>query len=131
MTDQKSRRVLIDTGVLLAHPDIISRIRDKHNLPVLLAEAITVLNDQRAQPTEQGKNAERVLEQIEGGRAQEVKQFPAGAPLQQGDLLAEFKFDGAPAFIFKRQRFSAQTAGTRLVEVACQYGDCQKFCVRA
>lgn len=122
MTDQKSRRVLIDTGVLLAHPDIISRIRDKHNLPVLLAEAITVLNDQRAQPTEQGKNAERVLKQIEGGRAQEVKQFPAGAPLQQGDLLAEFKFDGAPALIFKRQRFSAQTAGTRLVEVASQYG---------
>ncbi|WP_260958481.1 hypothetical protein [Pseudomonas citri] len=122
MTERKIQKVLIDAGVLLAHPDIISRIRDKQNVPVLLVEAIAVLIDCRGQPTAQGYNAERVLQQIEDGHAITEKDFPTGDSILPGDLLAAFKFDGAPAFLLKRLQFRAQTAHTRLLEVASQYG---------
>lgn len=121
MTEPRTQKVLIDAGVLLAFPDIISKIRNKQNVPVLFAEAIPILIDHRGQPNEQGRNAERVLQQIEGNHAVEEKQFPDGNPVLKGDLLASFKFDGAPAFIFKRKQFIAQTSHTRLLEVANQY----------
>lgn len=121
MTEPKIQKVLIDTGVLLAFPDIISKIRTKQNVPVLFADAIPILIDQRIQPTEQGRNADRVLRQIEGDRALEERAFPDGSSVLQGDLLASFTFDGAPAYIFKRMQFVAQTAHTRLLEVANQY----------
>ncbi|MDW9406467.1 hypothetical protein GE454_25875, partial [Pseudomonas soli] len=90
MTEPKIQKVLIDAGVLLAFPDIISKIRTKQNVPVLLAEAIPILIDQRAHPTERGRNADRVLQQIEGNRAVEVRVFPDGSSILQGDLLASF-----------------------------------------
>ncbi|KPC48220.1 Uncharacterized protein AC509_0472 [Pseudomonas amygdali pv. morsprunorum] len=121
MTEPKIQKVLIDAGVLLAYPDIITKIRIKQNVPVLFAEAIPILIDQRARPTDYGRNAERVLQQIEGDQALEVKAFPDGSSVLQGDLLASFTFDGAPAYIFKRKQFMAQTASTRLLEVASQY----------
>ncbi|MDD1150263.1 hypothetical protein M5G25_18415 [Pseudomonas sp. TNT2022 ID357] len=121
MTEPQIQKVLIDAGVLLAFPDIISKIRSKQNVPVLFAESIPILIDQRAQPTEQGRNAERVLRQIEGDRAFEERAFPDGSSVLQGDLLASFMFDGAPAYIFKRMQFMAPTANTRLLEVANQY----------
>lgn len=121
MTEPKIQKVLIDAGVLLAFPDIITKIRIKQNVPVLFAEAIPILIDQRARPTDHGRNAERVLQQIEGDHAVQAKAFPDGSPLLQGDLLASFNFDGAPAYIFKRNQFMAQTTRTRLLEVASQY----------
>ncbi|UEB97814.1 hypothetical protein LIS66_09685 [Pseudomonas sp. HN2] len=74
--------------------------------------------DQRTQLTEQGRNAERILQKIEGDRAVGKKIFPDGSSVLQGDLLASFTFDGASAHIFKRKQFMAQTAHTRLLEVA-------------
>jgi serine/threonine protein kinase len=121
MTQLKTQKVLIDAEVLLAHPDIMSSIRSKQNVPVLLAETIPILIDHRGQPTEQGRNAERVLQQIEGDRAVQERAFPDGNSVLRDDLLASFTFDGAPAFIFKRKHFMAQTAHTRLLEVASQY----------
>ncbi|QWA30538.1 hypothetical protein [Pseudomonas sp. RC3H12] len=121
MTEPKIQKVLIDAGVLLAFPDIISKIRTKQNVPVLFAEAIPILIDQRVQPTEQGRNADRVLRQIEGNRAVGKRVFPDGSSILEGDLLASFTFDGAPAYIFKRMQFVAQTAQARLLEVASQY----------
>lgn len=121
MTEPKIQKVLIDAGVLLAFPDIISKIRTKQNVPLLLAESIPILINQRARPTEQGRNADRVLQQIEGNRAVGERVFPDGSSVLQGDLLASFTFDGAPAYIFKRMQFVAQTAHARLLEVASQY----------
>lgn len=122
MTERKKQRVLIDAGVLLEHPDIITDIRDKQHWPVLPAEALMALIERRSQPTSQGRNAERILGQIEGGKAYAIKRFPTGEILLDGDHLAEFRFDGAPAFLFKRQRYAQQAAAGRLIEIAIQYG---------
>ncbi|MBX8518989.1 hypothetical protein K5D57_24180 [Pseudomonas cichorii] len=121
MTEPRIQKVLIDAGVLLDHPDIISSIRNKHNVPILLAEAIPILIDYRTQPSAQGRNAERVLSQIQGTHASQAKAFPTKEPIFEGDLLAEFIFDGDPAYILKRQTFAAQSAAGRLLEVANQY----------
>ena len=122
MKERKIRRVLIDAGVLLAYPDIISKIRGKNNLPVLLAQVMTTLIQHRGQPTVQGQNAERVLSQIEGGHAKGIASFPTGEPIRSGDLLAKFRFDDESAFILKRQVFTAQGLNAQLIEVARDYG---------
>lgn len=122
MTERKKQKVLIDAGVLLEHPDIIRSIREKQNWPVLLAEALTTLMERRSHPTVQGHHAERVLGQIEGSKASAIERFPAGDSLQAGDHLAEFRYDGAPAFLFKRLRFTEQAAAGRVIEVARDYG---------
>ncbi|WP_447781978.1 hypothetical protein [Pseudomonas plecoglossicida] len=122
MKERKKQKVLIDTGVLLEHPDIITSIRDKGHWPVLLAEALTTLIERRSQPTSHGRHAERVLSQIEGGKAYAIKRFPTGDTLRDCDHLAEFRYDGAPAFLFKRQRSTQQSGVGGLIEIASQYG---------
>lgn len=122
MTERKKQKVLIDIGVLLEHPDIITDIREKQHWPVVLAEAMTSMLELRGQRTLHARNAERVLGQIEGSEAYAVKCFPTGDALKLGDHLAEFRYDGAPAFLFKRKVYSSHSAADRLIEVAAHYG---------
>lgn len=122
MTERKKQRVLIDAGVLLEHPNIITEIRVKGHWPVILAEAMTRLMECRTYSTSQGRNADHVLSQIEGSQAFVIKSFPTGEALQAGDHLAQFQYAGAPAFLFKRQHHSAESAVARTMEVASHYG---------
>lgn len=121
MKEHRTQKVLIDIGVLLEYPDIITRIRTKRHLPVLLAETMVALINYRAQPTQHGQHADRILSQIEGSQARKVDRFPTGDKLAEGDHLSEFRFDQSPAYLLKRLQFRAITPSTRMIEVAAQY----------
>lgn len=121
MTEHRTQKVLIDISVLLEYPDIITRIRTKQHLPVLLAEAMVALINLRGQPTHHGRHAHRILSQIEGSQARKVNRLPTGDTLAEGDHLSEFRFDDAPAYLLKRLQFQTTNAATRLIEVAAHY----------
>lgn len=109
-----SEKILIDTGVLLDDPDVISRIRGRNGIPLLSAAVLDELALKRQGNAAANRNAGVIFRALSAASACSLAQLPCGGELLPGDRLTRLEFRGDPVFLLARP--------VSLLELARDYG---------